>query len=119
MRKDVLAGLNVDLYPRQNFGAGDVVLSDGAATDRLLVVLDGRLGIDAGGKTLGPGDVVKAVEFFGASHYSGVVRGRATGQIAIVPRGAVRDRLDAQGPMTWTLACAIAIEALAAAKGRA
>lgn len=116
MRKEVFIGLNVDLYPRQSFGAGDVVLRDGAKTDRLLVVLGGRLGVGLPGKSLGPGDVVKAIEFFGASHYVGEVRARAMGQIAILPRAAVRECLDAQGAMTWNLACAIAIEALAAAK---
>lgn len=116
MRTDVFLGLDLDLYPRQSFGAGEVVLHDAAATDRLLVVLGGRLGCGRSGKALGPGDVVRALEFFGASRYSGDVRGRSPGQIVIVPRAAVRDCLDRQGAMTWNLACAIAIEALAEAK---
>jgi CRP-like cAMP-binding protein len=119
MRKELFVGLNVDLYPRQSFGAGDVVLRDGAKTDRLFVVLGGRLAVGIPGKSLGPGDVVKPIEFFGASHYAGEVRARAMGQIAILPRAAVRDCLDAQGEMTWNLACAIAIEALAASKEHA
>ena len=55
MRKDDILGLNLDHYPRQSFGAGDVVLSDGSETDRMLVVIDGRLGVDHAGKPLGPG----------------------------------------------------------------
>jgi CRP-like cAMP-binding protein len=119
MRSEVFVGLNLDLYPRQTFGAGDVVLHDGAKTDRLLVVLGGRLGAGPANKALGPGDVVKAIEFFGASQYSGDLRGRGSGEIAIVPRAAVRACLEAKGAMTWNLACAIAIEALAAAKEHA
>lgn len=116
MRRELFVGLNVDLYPRQSFGAGDVVLRDGAKTDRLLIVLDGRLGSPSLRKFLGPGDVVKAIEFFGASHYAGEVRARGMGQIVIVPRAAVRLSLQAQGALTWNLACAIAIEALAEAR---
>jgi CRP-like cAMP-binding protein len=119
MRQDILFGLDLDHYPRQSFGAGDVVLGDGAETDRLLIVLSGPLFVDAPRKVLGPGDVVKAIEFFGASHYAGVVRGRGAGQIAIVPRAAVRDKLEARGAITWNLACAIAIEALAGMKEHA
>jgi CRP-like cAMP-binding protein len=65
MRKDDILGLNLDHYPRQSFGAGDVVLSDGSETDRMLVVIDGRLGVDHAGKPLGPGEIVKSIEFFG------------------------------------------------------
>jgi len=119
MRKEVFVGLDLDLYPRQSFDAGDVVLPDGATTDRLLVVLGGRIGLGQGGKSLGPGDIIKPVEFFGASHYDGVVRARAQGQVVIVPREAVRNCLDAQGAMTWNLACAIAIEACAATREHA
>ena len=85
-------------------------------TDRMLVVIDGRLGIDRASKPLGPGDIVKSIEFFGASHYAGEVRGRGPGQVAVLPRGAVRACLDAQGAMTWNLACALAIEAIATSK---
>lgn len=119
MRRELFVGLDVDLYPRQSFGAGDVVLRDGAATDRLFVVLDGRLSGAGMGRPLGPGDVIKAVEFFGASHYSGTLHARSQAQVAILPRAAVRACFDAQGAMTWNLACAIAIEALAAAKEHA
>lgn len=119
MRADVFVGLNVDHYPRQDFGVGDLVLDDGAKTDRLLIVLNGRLAEVGKGRALGPGDVVKAIEFFGSSQYSGQLRGRAPGQIAVVPRAAVRDGLAAQGAMTWNLACAIAIEALASIKEHA
>lgn len=119
MRKDDILGLNLDHYPRQSFGAGDVVLSDGSETDRMLVVIDGRLGVDRASKPLGPGDIVKSIEFFGASHYAGEVRGRGPGQVAVLPRGAVRACLDAQGAMTWNLACALAIEAIAASKEHA
>lgn len=116
MRKDLFVGLEVDLYPRQSFGAGDVVLADGATTDRLLIVLKGRLSGLGMGRALGPGDVAKPVEFFGASQYRGALCGRGAGQVAIVPRPAVRACFDAKGPMMWNLSCAIAIEALAAAK---
>lgn len=115
MRRELFIDLDLDLYPRQSFDAGDVVLCDGAKTDRLLVVLGGRLGAGPGGRPWGPGDVVKPVEFFGSSQYSGAVRARTAGQIAMVPREAVRGCLDAQDAMTWNLACAIAIEACSAA----
>ena len=59
MRKDDILGLNFDLYPRQSFGAGDIVLGEGTETDRLFVVLSGRLGVGSASKPLGPGDVVK------------------------------------------------------------
>lgn len=114
MRREVFVGLDLDLYPRQSFGPGDVVLPDGTSTDRLLVVLDGRIALGQGAKSLGPGDIVKPVEFFGASRYGGMVRARAQGQVVVVPREAVRACLEAQGAMTWNLACAIAIEACAA-----
>ena len=116
MHKDVFVGLDLDLYPRQSFGAGDIVLRDGARTDRLLFVLNGRLDGGPGGRALGAGDIVDPIAFFGAPHYPAVVRARAKSQIAVVPRDAVRASLDAQGAMTWNLACAIAIEALAAAR---
>lgn len=119
MRKDDILGLNFDLYPRQSFGAGDIVLGEGTETDRLFVVLSGRLGVGSASKPLGPGDAVKPIEFFGASHYAGMARGRTAGEVAVLPRGAVRACLDAQGPMTWNLACALAIEALAATKEHA
>jgi CRP-like cAMP-binding protein len=114
MHRGLLAGLNIDLYPRLHFGAGDVVLGDGAGTDRLLVVIDGRIGAGVGHKTLGPGDLIKPVEFFGAPNYFGDLRARSAAKIAIVPRAAVRACLEAQGAMTWSIACAIAIEAIAA-----
>jgi hypothetical protein len=116
MRRELFVGLDVGLYPRQSFGAGDVVLAHETMTDRLLVVLEGRLSDAAMGRTLGPGDVARPVEFFGANRYSGTLCGREAGQVAIVPRPAVRACFDAQGSMLWNLACAIAIEALAAAK---
>lgn len=119
MRKELFVGLDIDLYPRQSFGAGEVVLQDGTATDRLFVVLDGRISAAGVRKPLGPGDVVDAVAFFGARQYSRTLRGCRAGQIAIVPRAAVRACFEAQGALTWNLACAIAIEALAAARGPA
>ena len=119
MCSNVFFGLNLDHYPRFDFGVGDIVLRDGDKTDRLLIVLNGRLAEVGKGRALGPGDVVQAIEFFGSSQYSGQLRGRAPGQIAVVPRAAVRDGLAAQGAMTWNLACAIAIEALASMKEHA
>lgn len=116
MRRELFVGLDVGLYPRQSFVAGEVVLPDGAMTDRLLIVLDGRLAGAGMRKTLGPGDVARPIEFFGASRYSGALCGRGAGHVAIVPRPAVRACFDAQDPLMWNLACAIAIEALAAAK---
>lgn len=119
MRADVFVGLNVDHYPRQDFGVGEVVLNNGANTDRLLIVLKGRLADVGTGRTLGPGEVVKAIEFFGSSQYGGQLCGRASGQVVVVPRAAVRDALNAQGSMTWNLACAISIETLASMKEHA
>ena len=119
MRRELFVGLDVDLFPRQSFGAGDIVLPDGATTDRLLVVLNGRLSGAGLNRPLGAGDVAKAIEFFGASRYFGALRGCGDGQVAIVPRAAVRACFDAQGAMMWNLACAIAIEAIAAAKEHA
>lgn len=115
MRRDVLGSFDFDLYPRQSFGAGHVVLADGATTDRLLVVLDGRLTAGAEGRPLGPGDIVKPVEFFGAAQYAGTVRARAAGQVVVIPRDAVRAHLAAEGALTWNLACAVAIEVCATA----
>jgi CRP-like cAMP-binding protein len=115
MRRDVLGSFDFDLYPRQSFGAGHVVLAEGAPTDRLLVVLDGRLTAEAGGGPLGPGDIVKPVEFFGAAHYAGAVRADVAGQVVVIPRDAVRAHLAAEGALTWNLACAIAIEVCATA----
>ena len=116
MRRELFVGLDVGLYPRHSFAAGEIVLPDGVITDRLLIVLEGRLSGAGIGKALGPGDVAKPVEFFGASRYSGALYGRGTGRVAIVPRPAVRACFDAQGLMMWNLVCATAIEALAAAK---
>ena len=48
------------------------------------------------------------------SAYFGDLRARSAAKIAIVPRAAVRACLEAQGAMTWSIACAIAIEAIAA-----
>ena len=116
MRRELFAGLNIDLYPRRNFRAGDVVLGDGTSTDRLLIIIDGRVGAGAGCKALGSGDLIKPVEFFGALSYDGDARACSAGKVAIVPREAVRACLEAQGAITWSLACAIAIEAIAAAR---
>jgi CRP-like cAMP-binding protein len=116
---NVFFGLNLDHYPRLDFGVGDIVLRDGDKTDRLLIVLKGRVAEVGTGFALGPGDVAKTIEFFGSSQYSGQLRGDISGQIALLPRAAVRDGLTAQNAMTWNLACAIAIEVLSSIKENA
>ena len=40
---DLVKGLPLDLYSQQDFGKGEVVLSRHIQTDRLLLVLTGRL----------------------------------------------------------------------------
>ena len=107
---DLVKGLPLDLYSQQDFGKGEVVLSRHIQTDRLLLVLTGRL-YDANLKKIyGAGELLQLVDFFAKDHYCDLTVAKFPSRVLLIPRQAVCDLLTKQAPMTWALSRMVAIE---------
>lgn len=117
MRTNLFRNLDISNLPRQRFKAGETVLSAGMETDRLFLVLDGRVHEDGTGASYSAGRIVLPLEFFGALQYPVTLRAKGACELLPIPRETVRDLLQSEAPMTWMLARSIAIETLEFRKG--
>lgn len=107
-------GLSVASYLQQDFRSGEVVLSDETATDRLFLVLAGRLHDPCTRRAYGPGEVLQPIEFFAAERYHDLIIAKHPSRVLVIPRKDLHDLLDSQSPLTWVLARSVAMEKLAA-----
>lgn len=107
-----LGPLDPALCAVQSLAAGERVALKGQATDRMMFVAEGRVRVAGIRKPLGAGDVVALRDFFGASAYGADLIALGPARLAHVPRSTVRAAMEAQDPLTWTLARVIAQEAL-------
>lgn len=115
MQRDLVQGLPLEAYPHQDFAVGEVVLSHDIKTDRLPLVLAGRLHDAARRHFYGPGDLLQLVDFFASGNYRNLVIAQKPARIVWIPRQDLHDLLTKQAPMTWFLARMVAIEKRASA----
>ena len=111
----LIDGLPVADFLHQDFQSGEVVLSDETDTDRFLLVLSGALHDPCRRRFYGPGQVLQPIEFFASERYRDQIIARRPSRVLVIPRGALRNLLDSQSPLTWVLARSVAMERLAAA----
>jgi CRP-like cAMP-binding protein len=108
---DVLAGV----VRLEAFRHHDVLAREGTVDDRLLVVVDGSLGVirHAGTPdetllaTLGPGDLAHELGFLdGTPRYGTLVAGSDT-RVLVLERGGLESLIDAHPRIVYAVMCAI------------
>ena len=110
MQCELVEGLPLDVYPQQDFAAGEVVLSRHVKTDRLLLVLLGSLKDPSLRHYYGPGDLPQLVDFFSEGHFRDKVIANGPVRVLWIPRFDLCELLTKQAPLTWSLARMLAIE---------
>ena len=99
-----LSTLDMEGFPQQRLAAGDGAVQPGQPTDRMLFLAEGRLRTPRGAGCVEAGGVVGLRSFFGAAAYDETLRADGGAVLVHVPRHAVQTALDAQDPLTWSLA---------------
>jgi CRP-like cAMP-binding protein len=104
----------LDDYLQQDYRSGQIVLSREVATDRLLIVLHGRLYDPICRRTYARGSILQLINFFAANKYEDLIVAKLPSRVLVIPREEFRDHLTSQSSLTWLLARTISIERLAA-----
>lgn len=108
MRPDFLGPLDVTSFARQTLAAGEMALEAGQPTDRLLLLVEGRLRAPGAKRPevrrYEAGSVLCPRSFFGAGTYPQGLRAEAGAVVVHLPRAAVQAAMDVQDPLTWSLA---------------
>lgn len=111
---DLVNSLPLDDYLQQDYRPGQIVLSREVATDRLLIVLHGRLYDPICRRTYARGSILQLIDFFAADQYQDLIVAKLPSRVLVIPREEFRDHLTSQSSLTWLLARTISIERLAA-----
>lgn len=107
-----LHNLDLSTLPRGVFARGDVVISCGQETDRLILLQKGSVKI--GKLKLAAPNAVLMPEFFALDQYRSTAIATTDGFYYAAPRAAVKHALDQSAPITWPLARAAAGERIMA-----
>jgi len=111
---DLVNGLTLGAFVHQDYQSDEVVLSREIATDRLLMVLQGRLYDPRCRRIYSRGCLLQPVDFFAADQYQDLIIAKSNCRVLVMTRDEVRRLLSAQSAMTWFFARTLSIERLAA-----
>jgi CRP-like cAMP-binding protein len=111
---DLVNGPTLDAFVHQDYQSDEVVLSREIATDRLFIVLQGRLCDPKCRRVYSRGSLLQPVDFFAADQYQDLIVAKSNCRVLVMTRDEVRELLSAKSAMTWFFARTLSIERLAA-----
>jgi CRP-like cAMP-binding protein len=111
---DLFNGLSLDAFVHQDYQSGEVVVSREITTDRLFIVVQGRLYDLRCRRIYSRGCLLQPADFFAADQYQDLIVAKSDCRVLVMTRDDVRNLLSAQSAMTWFFARSLSIERLAA-----
>jgi len=111
---DLVNGLTLGAFVHQDYQSGEVVVSREITTDRLFIVVQGRLYDLRCRRIYSRGCLLQPADFFAADQYQDLIVAKSDCRVLVMTRDDVRNLLSAQSAMTWFFARSLSIERLAA-----